>query len=864
MRNVTSAILLLAACLFGAPSLAQETISSEPRGSEYERLLVGIEVDGEEVGFGEILRTDDDYLVPMVELFEAMDSRYEINDDQIEVRTPGGDTQMPAELIRKVDGISFISLASLNSALFLEARFDSSSYALTMTLPWRSEQGEGDLATDDIEPDFRPPPVSLRQLRLNTSYRDTESTPSVLSHELRGSGALLDGAWFFDIDKQQDEQAAIDEFYWLRSLPHQQWLAGVQTISLSPVATSRETTGLQWLYSNHPIDQNGRRVPTANDFARNLGRSSRDITGTGQPGARAQLYIDGHLQNSQLIRLDGTYEFRDVELGSRGYREVVVEIQDRSTGSVLSRQNFSQNFSSLSFEQGQYVAAAGFGEIGNSLDPDDRRDGQSWYFQQRYGLTDRLTLEAAFQQADDQDDVLLGSTLALGEHYLVNVSTLTRDGDTNAQLDIDRFGSDWQLTLNSRRDAIGANDNENHSLRFRRQTNPNFIWGLTGRYSDNGTETSQFIKPGASWRPIDGLWLNTWPNANGHYQTDIHYRANNALRVDASYEMESIVLEAEYFDGRNIEYYLAFNQDPGLANLYETGARWQAGGFQQNSTFRAGALSDTRGEWGAFFNWERNLFPGVLFELLFSDRPSRRDDLRSEWVFSAELTFDFGFNGRRFVPRGSFYSNLTKGSLSGDIKVAGTEDCRIDRVSILIDGYPRIVESDQCSYIVENLTPGIHRVRLDSETLPLELSPEDVSYWAEIAMSAVTRVDFNIAPEYGASGRVADDGGEGVAGAPIEVYRLPGMQLLYRARADQFGYYRADQLEPGEYLIRAYHVEGDSILGEVVFEITDDYLFDQNIDSASEPDRSCEQPLANWPAYVVPLCQFNGENGDSR
>lgn len=855
MRTQLPAILLLVCCLHGGFLLAQETISSEPRGSEYERLLVGIEVDGEEVGFGEILRTDNDYLVPMVELFEAMDSRYEIVDDQIEVQTPGGDTEISAALIRIVDGFSFIPLNSLNSALFLEARFDSSSYALVMSLPWRREQGEGESAAPEIEPDFKPPPVSLRQLRLNTSYRDTESTPSVLSHELRGSGALLDGAWFFDLRQQQDEQAAFDEFYWLRSLTHQQWLVGVQTIALSPVATSRETSGVQWLYSNHSIDQNGRRVPTANDFARNLGRSSRDISGTGQPGARALLYIDGHLQRTELIRLDGTYEFPDIELGSRGYREVIVEVQDRSTGSVLSRQNFSQNFSSMSFEKGQYVAAAGFGEIGNSLNPDDRRDGESWYFQQRYGLTDRLTLEAAFQQADDQDDLLLGSTLALGEHYLVNVSTLTREGDTNAQLDIDRFGSDWQLTLNSRSDRIGT-DNENHSLRFRRQTNPNFIWGLTGRYSDNGTEVSQFIKPGASWRPMEGLWLNTWPNASGRYQTDVHYRANNSWRVDASYEMESIVLEAEYFDGSNMEYYLAFNQDPGLANLYETGARWQAGGFQKNSTIRVGALSDTRGEWGAFVNWERTLFPGVLFEMLFSDRPSRRDDLRSEWVVNAELTLDFGFNGRRFVPRGSFYSNLTKGSLSGNINVAGTDDCSIDRVSILIDGYPRIVESDQCSYIVENLTPGIHRVRLDSETLPLELAPEDVSYWAEIAMSAVTRVDFDIAPEYGASGRVTDDNGEGIASAPIEVYRLPDMQLLYRARTDQFGYYRADQLKPAEYLIRAYQAEGEGVVGEVTFLITDDYLFDQNVLETSQVIDQCEQPGGNWPSYVISLCNF--------
>lgn len=838
MRKLIPAIFLLACCLHASVGFAQgvtQTISSEPRGSELEYLLVGFDVDGVEVGFGEIIRTDEDYLIPLIELFEAIESSYTLGDDVIAINTPGGNTELSSEVVIKQDGTSYLPLETLNSSLFLEASFDSSRYSVSMSLPWRREQPLAEGPDASIEPDFRPPPISLRQLRLNTSYRDTENASSFLAHELRGAGALLDGAWFFDIQQQQEEDWAVDEFYWLRSLTHQQWLVGVQTISLTPVATSRETTGVQWLYSNQRIDQNSRRVPTANDFARNLGRSNRDITGTGQPGARAQLYIDGRLRSTELIRLDGTYEFYNVELGSRGYREVIVEIQDRSTGSVLSRQNFSQNFSSLSFDQGQYVAAAGFGELGNSLDPDDLRDGQSWYVQQRYGLTDRLTLEAAFQQTESIDDILLGSTLALGEHYLVNLSTLTRDGETNSQLDVDRFGSDWQLTLTSRITRIGA-ESENHSLRYRYQSNANFVWGLTGRYADNSINSTSFIKPGASWRPVNGLWLNIWPNASGRYQTDVHYRANNTWRVDASYEAESIALEAEYFDGQNVEYYLSFNQDPGLANLYETGARWQAGGIQQNSTIRAGALSDTRGEWGAFINWEHNPLPGVLFELLFSDRPSRSDNRQSEWVVNAELTFDFGYNGRRFVPRGSFHSNLTKGTLSGDINVAGTDECRFDRVSILIDGYPRVVESDQCSYVVENLAPGIHQVRLDSETLPLELAPENVSYWAEIGMSAVTRVDFNIAPEYGASGLVSNADGEAMANTSLGIFRLSDMALLYRARTDQFGYYRADRLKPGEYLIRAYHSEDETILGEVSFQITDDYLFDQNIEV---------EPLAN-------------------
>lgn len=136
------------------------------------------------------------------------------------------------------------------------------------------------------------------------------------------------------------------------------------------------------------------------------------------------------------------------------------------------------------------------------------------------------------------------------------------------------------------------------------------------------------------------------------------------------------------------------------------------------------------------------------------------------------------------------------------------------------------------TFFLGHLAPGLYRVTLDVENLPIELVPERVSFVVEVAAAAVTRVDFTVRPEFGLAGRIRTAAGADAPGVEVEVLDGEGRRLR-SVRADRFGLFRVDGLPIGFYTLRIASASLPGLPEEDLpvrsVEIRDDFLFDQDL-----------------------------------
>jgi len=150
---------------------------------------------------------------------------------------------------------------------------------------------------------------------------------------------------------------------------------------------------------------------------------------------------------------------------------------------------------------------------------------------------------------------------------------------------------------------------------------------------------------------------------------------------------------------------------------------------------------------------------------------------------------------------------------------------------IVVDGKHATRTEADGSFFIGGLGGGIHRVELDPQMLPIELSPIRTVLMAEVAAAAVTQVDLVVRPEYGIAGRVTDTRGNPVGAVYLTLFDETHTRVGTTA-TDRFGLYRIDGLPMGRYVLRpepADWSEGGAGLPERKIEILDDFLFDQDL-----------------------------------
>lgn len=122
------------------------------------------------------------------------------------------------------------------------------------------------------------------------------------------------------------------------------------------------------------------------------------------------------------------------------------------------------------------------------------------------------------------------------------------------------------------------------------------------------------------------------------------------------------------------------------------------------------------------------------------------------------------------------------------------------------------------------LSPGLYRVRLDPQSLPIELVPTGESLWVKVSHGAVTEVNFLTELQFGVAGRVTREDGSFVARSKLWILDDDG-DTRVSTYTDQFGLYRADGLTPGRYRVEVVGDDAQIVSAATEFQISDDFLF---------------------------------------
>jgi hypothetical protein len=171
-------------------------------------------------------------------------------------------------------------------------------------------------------------------------------------------------------------------------------------------------------------------------------------------------------------------------------------------------------------------------------------------------------------------------------------------------------------------------------------------------------------------------------------------------------------------------------------------------------------------------------------------------------------------------------NDTTTGSIAGSFRVEGGLPIPpgLEKVTLLIDGLPRSVPSSDGRFHIGGLKPRLYRVRLDQQSLPIELVPTGGSLWVKVSHGAVTSVDFWTELQFGVAGRVTREDGTSVARSKLWILDEDGNTRV-STYTDQFGLYRADGLTPGFYRVEAVGDDAETVAAATEFTISDDFLF---------------------------------------
>lgn len=825
---------------------AWEASASSSTSLGYEKILVGLEVRGRELIALDIVKSETDYLIPIEQVFPVIGASYDVGQGMMTVSVPGADVDISMRETYRIDGEIWMGLATLNQHLKVNGRFDPVKYALTFLPPW-SEPSEQPKSTDKVERkiDYHPDSFSVRQFRLSHEvYAEKDGGPLDFERdsersEILGSGAAWGGSWLVEAEKSSGDNWRLDEYFWLKRSDRSQWLLGKQTISPSVVSPTVTVTGAQYFYSNQDIPYDPYQDISQSRFFRELGSSVQKIRGTAEAGTIAQLYVNNQLVGETFVRLDGTYDFGEVRAESGLYNDIEVVIIDAISRTELERQNKTRLSSESLLSKGQMVTSAAFGKKGNWLDPDFNDQGEAGMFLYRYGLTDDTTIEAGYL-LDDEDTKTAGIASSLGNHYVGAYRASWRNGATTQQLELDGSGDNWRMATFIREQEAGFYEQDESDATtangyFYYTPDPSLRLELIGRYQnreDSPQERVSFVKPGVFYSPTNNFSIAMRPDFDGAYRTELYYRPNFNSRYRVTHKPDEQTIRFDHHFNEQYQGYMSgrMYKDTIEGRRHENtifesaaGFYWQPDDWVRYDRFRFELNHSNEYGTGFFAEYRTQLMAGIYLDLRLRDADPQYDGGFSAF---ARVSMDFAVAGDKFVPATHRNSYNTQGTIAGTLNT-NSEECDLEHVSVLINGVNYKVPVQGCTFYLEKVTPGVHRVSLDGEFLPIELVPDTKSYVVEVAASSVTRIDFDMQAKYSAAGRVTDADGQPALQQKVVLLDGTGQKMM-ETYTDQFGYFRVDGLINGQYVLQAVTDEGD-VMSDREFTIEDDFLFDINI-----------------------------------
>ena len=809
------------------PALEESAIQSE---------LVGIFVDGRELDAQLVYRLGEAYYLPS-SLLAEMGVRGSTRGGSFYFETPGGEVETQLHFFRDIYGQTYFHVDMLDEVLKVRWEFSQERYAFSLTLPWwQKGAGErGDLFADEYaNVDVHPSAFGLSQIRLDhTQFFDEERSYGYSDLLLRGR--LADGIWQGEVKTQDGRDARAEKYYWLRDFNHVQALVGHQEVLINPLLPTVETTGAQGLYSSDRIEFDPSKDQTRSHFVRSFGIPVKEIEGISQPGAIAELRINERPIARVRVNLDGTYRFDQVRNNSLQFQTVKVHILDQRSFVELDVQDFTRTPIDLLLDKGQTVGFAGVGGNGNPLDSLRKPEGEAAFGLVRYGLTESLTLEAGLQSATGRVHQVVGASASFGRSWAATASIGQHEGAQGYSADVYGRGERWQFSgrLQNFGEAFRSEFSSSSSfneLRYEYWVTPRISVGMHGRSIDSDSRDEDYLLPGFTWRFNRLNILKVWPDFDGSYRVDLRTSHRERDWFEFTHDSSGERAEYRFFKNPQLEFFgrVARFSGENAQTTGELGTIWYPNEYDDRSLLASSILAGDAG-FGYRLTWQTTVLPGLFSHLELRDEPIATEfydpGLQIRWT----LSIDLAIAGGRPVPARNDFVQSRAGSIGGRLMLADGSSIRsqgIEQVAILINGRPHTAVLRGKHFFVRNVSPGIYDVALDSEHLPMNLTPQQITYRVRVAPASTSTVDFTLSREFGISGRVTTPTGRALADVNVEVLSGSGELILVTQTGD-YGYFRVSGLPSGDYLLRIR--EPDGSLVEQAVSIEDDFIFDVSL-----------------------------------
>jgi hypothetical protein len=589
------------------------------------------------------------------------------------------------------------------------------------------------------------------------------------------------------------------------------------------------TNSPDYLYSQAPL--NGQLVPYA-------ANPLTVVRGEGPAGGIAELQLDGQVLLRQTIGLDGRYEFRNVPASPVNAVRLEVAIYEFRDVDVPTRvDRVYAQASNLQLPEDTWVSFAGAGLNGRRFDPNDPARGSAGFYQIRYGVSSRLTLDAVIQGVDGHQYGSLGAAASLGPLGAWALYAARNSAGADAWTFLGDGGrGGWFWHAYSQHLDAGFNEGETQSSDGSTfATESSFAelgrnFGSSARLSlvhgslrDPVNGTIEYTKPALDWRPLPSLALSARPDYRGEYAYSASWYAGARSQVSITRYRDRVESAAEYDPNSNYRLIATHLRADNAGNRAGLFLRRQPFG-PRHASWTLGALAG-EGTTGYFLEGALELRPGLNARLDVLKDPLIRSGGASSPTVTLNIVADFAVTGSGLA-RGGYNAALQQiGGISGALVgplADGVGRQTLAHIGVSLNGQIRTETDAGGRFYIGDLKPGVYRVGLEPDNLPIELSASGAARNVEVRSGVTTRADFRLELRLGCAGRIegyADPGALSVHIVDV------GAQRVTRATISASGFYRTDGLEPGSYRIELRRNGAGSLVASLPLILSDRFVF---------------------------------------
>jgi hypothetical protein len=814
-----------------------------------EPFLVGVVVNGREIGTLDVIQDGTTLLIPLEKFAEITGFTVENADSDVQLKTPLGVIKLETASLKQINSVSYITNNALQKELKIGLELNTADLTLLVDLPWRGGSRQYRSSSEQLEPNFLAPNNGIssfrQELNLYRSNGDTDLNSSTILN-----GRILGFAYHLRLDNNFEDEPDINEYFLYKRSGRFRYQLGRQQVGLHPLINALDLTGLQFGYSNLPAEMFGTSYG-ANEILPRRSRPIQTFRGQVPPASFVQLRVGGVVIAQQQVGFNGQYEFLDINLPPSQSNEVEVIIFDRNNLRVPREiRSVRMNASDLLLPAGGNVQLAGVGVSGNlaqkSLFGESNflDEGKLvGFYQLRQGLSNNLTFEGSVQAVPNAIQSQAGLIWRLANPVILSASVGNSYSKIGYSADLDIQLNRLQINANSQSLPEGYTtgkkntERSNHSLEVNYRLNNRFNLGFIARSRQDEVDSTDYILPTFYARPLSNLSLSGRPDIDGRYLFNAFYQANNSTRLTFNTYGDAYISDLTYKFSRN--YQLSFGNEfgGGLAPRYSVSIGNDPSSLRQLS-WNAG-LAYSNGDVGPLVGASMQVIPGLFARVDYQGIPSRgySEGGLSDGRLLVSLVSDLSFAGGRIAP--SNYSGVGKerGAIAGRLTVEG-ENKGFNLSGSLVRVYDKnnknvgsTTTDSKGHFFVGNLPEGIYVVELEPEELPVELSLMQSSLVAQVANSVVTNLSFPIRPEFGVAGRITDISGQPVGKVRLELLNGAGARVITGV-TDEFGLYRLDGVPVGLYTLRVSTQDSlnpNDSLPKREIQIRNQFVYDQNL-----------------------------------